>query len=301
MAEKTIKTRLQMKNDSKENWDKATSFEPKLGEPIFYSDKNILKIGDDKRYVEDLPSLTTYSNDMPTVNALGGVAAGTIFEDMPITDVLTKILYPYIAPVIATATSTPNGGTFEKGDTQTVTQINTTVTKKSAAIAKVEVLSGSTVIATKTDVPNGGAISFTGLSETITTNKSFTVRVTDAEGGIVTKNTGSFNFVYPYYYGAIGVDTAISETVIKGFTPKVVSKGTKTWAITLNNQKAVFAYPKAYGTLKSIVDANNFTVTNAFTLSELVITGRDGSAQTYYVYVANGASSVSDFKFTFNI
>lgn len=47
MAEKSIKTRLVFKRGTKSDWGKASTagFIPKMGEPIFYSDTNILKVG----------------------------------------------------------------------------------------------------------------------------------------------------------------------------------------------------------------------------------------------------------------
>lgn len=261
------------------------------------------------------PSDITYSNSTPTVNALGGVAAGTTFDKMQITDVLDKILYPYVAPVIGTTTSygqennsgsekTLNGGVFENGSTQTITSVTSYVTKKSASISTIELLQGNTVLKTHSALPNGGNISFTGLYVTInkdTANKNLTVKVTDSENKSVTKSTGTFSFVYPYYYGAIGANTTISEAVVEGLTKKVESKGSKAWTFDLTNQKAVFAYPKAYGELKSIIDANNFTVTDTFMRLELSITGLDETAQDYYVYISNSASTLSSFKYTFNI
>ena len=79
---------------------------------------------------------TVYTNDMPTVNAIGGIAAGTTFENMPVNEVLTKLLYPYVAPSVS-ASSTPNGDNFEKGNNQTVTAITANITKKSEKITKV--------------------------------------------------------------------------------------------------------------------------------------------------------------------
>jgi hypothetical protein len=220
--------------------------------------------------------------------------------------VLTKILYPYVAPVIGTTSSSPyNGGVFENGSTQTITSVTSSVTKKSASISKIELLQGSTVLKTHSALLNGGSISFTGLSVAIdknTASKKLTVKVTDSENKPYTKDTNEFQFVYPYYYGAIGANTTISEAVVEeGLTKKIESKGNKAWTFTLNNQKAVFAYPKTYGALKEIIDANNYPVLNTFTRSELSITGLDGTAQIYYVYIANRASTVSSFKYTFNI
>lgn len=60
MAENTIKTRIQMKNDTAENWDKATGFIPKAGEIIIYNvdadhTEPRLKVGDGATAVTALP------------------------------------------------------------------------------------------------------------------------------------------------------------------------------------------------------------------------------------------------------
>ena len=60
----------------------------------------------------------------------------------------------------------------------------------------------------------------------------------------------------------------------------------------------VFAYPKAHGALKSILDPNSFEIIGSFTQNEVRVTGLDGTAQAYYVYV-NGASTVSGFTVNF--
>lgn len=260
-------------------------------------------------FIEISSGEITYTNMTPTVTAFGGVAAGTSFNNMPITEVLDKLLYPYVAPIIGTTVSSPNnGGVFENGSTQTVTSVTSSVTKKSASISKVELLRGNEVLRELigSAISNGGAINFDGLSvainkDTDTARRKLTVKVTDSENKSYTRDTGTFDFVYPYYYGAITADTAISEIVVDNLTKITERKGNKAWTFTFNNQKAVFAYPKTYGKLKSIINQNNYEVLTTFTCYELSITGRDGIAQTYYVYVSNGASTLSNFKYTFNI
>ena len=46
MANKEIKTRIQNKNDTSENWAKAVNFIPLKGEIIIYTDTLRFKIGD---------------------------------------------------------------------------------------------------------------------------------------------------------------------------------------------------------------------------------------------------------------
>lgn len=242
---------------------------------------------------------TVYSNDMATVNALGGIAAGTTFDNMPVSEVLTKLLYPYVAPTVS-ASSSPNGGTFEKGNNQKVTKITANVTKKSERITKVEFFDGGTSLGVKegTEVQNGGSIAIT-TDIAVSANKNFQVKVTDAANKTYSANTGSFSFVYPYYMGVCAEGAEINEALVKGLTKKIEAKGNKSNSFTCDYQRMVFAYPKAHGKLKSIIDPNNFDVTGTFGVQEVSITGLDGTAQTYYVYV-NSASTVSKFTMKFN-
>ena len=60
MAANTIKTRIQLKNDTEAHWDLATNFVPKQGEVIIYSADDThpfsrLKIGDGETTVVNLP------------------------------------------------------------------------------------------------------------------------------------------------------------------------------------------------------------------------------------------------------
>ena len=87
--------------------------------------------------------------------------------------------------------------------------------------------------------------------------------------------------------------------MVKALSKQVVAKGSKTVNFTCNNQRICFAYPKSYGDIRTIKDQNNFEVLDTFTRSEVSITGLDGTAVDYYVYV-NSASTVTDFGMTFS-
>lgn len=250
--------------------------------------------------VADEEAREKFSTEILTVNALGGIAAGADLNGMTVREILAKLLYPYVAPTI-TATGTPNGGVFEKGDAKEITNVRAVVTKKSEAITKVEVFNGSVSLGIKEgdEVKAGGTFNFPVTVSVPSTNVVLTAKVTDAANKTYTANTGAFNFVYPYYVGIVAEDAVIDEALVKGLTKKIEAKGNKTIAYTCDNQKMVFAYPKAYGNLKSVIDPNNFDVTGTFTKQEVSITGLDGTAQAYYVYV-NGASTVSNFNMKFN-
>ena len=243
----------------------------------------------------------TFENGITTVNSLGGINAGQSLDGKSALEILDMLLFPYVKQTVSSVSGTPNGGTFEHGNNQVITQVKGTVTKKSKPITKVEVLQGSTVLATKEgdEVKNGGTFTFSGLSVAVNSvNVQLKFRATDTEGQTAEASTGAFTFVYPYYYGVCAAGAEINEALVEGLTKDVAGKGQKSYSYSPNNQCAVIAYPKAHGVLKSALDPNAFENIGAFTRHEVSVTGLDGKAQAYYVYVS-GAFTGSGFKYTF--
>ena len=269
---------------------------------IAFPDATVVEDSDKNGYIKvDGSDVQVYDEvfgvDMTTVNALGGIAAGTNLKDKTIHEVLNALLFPYVKPTVGTPSRVPNTtAALEKGNNQTITQVSATVTKKSAAITKVELLQGSNVIATKegSDLPNitssGTTVTFSGLSISVPSSSvTLTVRVTDAEGSTVTSAaTAGWTFVYPYYYGkCAGTKTAatLTEADIEAMTKDIKARGEKSYKYeNLDNEKMVIAYPKAHGALKKALDPNNFDYIDAYDRAELNITGLDGTTQAYYVY-----------------
>lgn len=244
---------------------------------------------------------TIYNNPMATVNALGGIAAGTSFNNVPVSEVLDKLLYPYVAPTVS-ATSTPNGGINDaQGSNITVTNIRATVSKKSEKITSVTVYDGSTVLGTKTgaEVENGGTFDFqVNVSVSRTANKSFKVEVVDAANKTYTANTPAFEFIHPYLHRVVNTtDLVVDDLLLASATKILQKKGDKTITYNTNNQRAVFAYPASYGALSKIVDPNGFDVTGTFGRTTVTLSGR---GIEYYVY-ENSAFTATGFKFTFKV
>jgi hypothetical protein len=264
------------------------------------SDKNgYIKVDDEDVVVYD----EIFGVDMATVNALGGIAAGTNLKDKTIHEVLNALLFPYVKPTVGAPSRTPNTtSALEKGNDQTITSVSVTVTKKSEPITKVELCQGSTVLATKEgdEVKNGGTFTFSGLSVAVPSSSvTLTVKVTDAKGSVVTSGaTAGWTFVYPYFYGVCAGDktaATLTEADIEAMTKDIKAKGEKSYTYTTDGQKMVIAYPKAHGVLKKALDPNGFDYLGDYDRAELSITGLDGSAQTYYVYAQKAPSFVTSF------
>ena len=243
----------------------------------------------------------TFENGITTVNALGGIKAGQSLDGKSVTEILDMLLFPYVKQTISNVKGTPNGGTYEHGNNQTITAVSATVTKKSKPITKVELLQGSTVLATKEgdEVKNGGTFTFSGLSVAVnSTNDQLKVKAYDSEGSVVEGSTGQFTFVYPYYYGVCAAGAEINEALVESLTKDVSGKGQKAYSYTTNNQCAIIAFPKSHGNLKSALDPNAFENIASFTKHEVNVVGLDGKTVAYYVYVS-GAFTGSGFKYTF--
>lgn len=238
-----------------------------------------------------------YKNQTPSTVAVGGVPKGFVPPQTGIdaVEMINKMLHAYVVPSVTAAMVPKNGGTVEIGTTEQVTAVTVNITLGSAKITKIEVLDNTSVIGSLTESITAGANTVTLSSPlSVKENKQLSVKVTDSDNKTVTAKTGAFTFVSPYYYGAIAAGETATESIIKGLTKSVTTKGNKSFVFTCNNQRMLFAYPKAYGNLSKILDANSFDVTGTFTKMEVTI---DGVA--YYVYV-NDPSTVASFKMTFN-
>lgn len=229
--------------------------------------------------------------------AIGGIAKGKKYENANVVDIINDLLHPYVAPTnIRLTLSGVNGGVFEMGSTQSVTGATVTWTAGSQKVTKAEVLTGGSPVGTAEVSSDTGSQAVT-LTQEVTANKTFTARLTDAtqttNGGSVT-----FTFVYPMYQGVVASGTPVDASAIAGLTKIVKTKGTQSVTYTTEGaQQVVFAYPKSYGDLKSVLDPNNFECIDTFAKSEVQVTGLDSAPQAYNVYVVN--TNVQDFAYKF--
>ena len=268
-----------------------------------------------KDYIHNKPDIeamvaenTTYTNSEPLIQNVGGILADNHpegFDNVPISDLITELLYPYTKPSIGTLNLTPAAGIKQKNVGFDVTKASIVVTKKSKSIQSVTLYRGNIELQSKTDgVAAGGTFSFTLSDERLTgdTNTSYKVKVTEAgEGGKTYESSAvGYTFVYPFYYGVIGKDATVDSATILGFDKSIINKQNHSHSYKTNNERPVIAYPKDYGTLKSIVDPNNFT--QEWTQS--VVTVNDGETIPnidYYVYVGGAATATNTaYKFNFS-
>lgn len=243
---------------------------------------------------------TTYTNSTPMVTALGGLAAGTTFENMSLKDILDKLLYPYTKPTV-TLTATANGaGIYEKGTSVSPT-FKVVTTKKSNNITSLGLYSGAILLASNVIVQAaGGTQTGITLTNALTATTTVTAKVGDGTS-TVTSSGITYTFVDPYYYGVVSaVPTTSAE--VTALTKLIQAKGTKTVTHTTTSEKGryCFAYPASYGDIAKVLDENGFDNTEDFTKSVISVTTAAGTAVDYNVYTYNNPVTAGSMSMTYS-
>lgn len=100
------------------------------------------------------------------------------------------------------------------------------------------------------------------------------------------------------YSGLVSTD-AITEDVIKGMTKTISAKKTIKVSGPISEQYICFAAPAGW-TVSNIKDSNNFDVTSSYTTSTVSVTGLDGQAVDYTVYLSGKMTQPSTYYVNFN-
>ena len=185
-------------------------------------------------------------------------------------------MYPKVFPL---SVAVSGGGTFKLGTTQSITVKWTTKEADDVITPKTVSLNDEPLEASATSK----------VFESISSNTTYTVKVSNDYETV--SGSTSVRFVNPNYFGVIDATNEVTEDIILGYTELIRGSKSYTGTTSLNNQRTVYAYPKSFGALTSIKDANNFDYLGSYTRSELEINN-----ETYYVYVLTSPTSITTFK-----
>lgn len=185
-------------------------------------------------------------------------------------------MYPKVFPL---SVAVSGGGTFKLGTTQSITVKWTTKEADDVITPKTISLNDEPLEASTTSK----------VFESVSSNTTYTVKVSNDYETV--SGSTSVRFVNPNYFGVIDATSEVTKDVILGYTELIRGSKSYTGTTSLNNQRTVYAYPKSFGALTSIKDANNFDYLGSYTRSELEI-----NEETYYVYVLTSPTSITTFK-----
>ena len=226
-----------------------------------------------------------------TSTTVGGLPAGSSVKDKTTKEVLESILFPYQKPGVSFSIN-PSTSVYEVGNSIPNITFSINATKHSNNIENIKVYVGGTLVTTITDkVANGGTFSYT-YNTAIVTNTTFKVEVSDGTNTV--SATKSVTFTNKSYFGFLA--DGVTDAVVKALqnnnlkTTKALSYN----GITATNSKIVYAYPKSFGALSSILDGSGFEYISSYTRTEVTIDGVD-----YYVYTLTDPVTVDGFLQTY--
>lgn len=241
-----------------------------------------------------------------------GISAltGGQFTSTGLKDTLDKIIRITNTPPAINLSTGASTAIREKGTVVSTVPLTANYQKRTNNIGSVRIFrAGALVFTLNPAVAGGGSVNYTD-NTAFSDNMSFQATVTDLlENGygpnLTNSNTINFSFVYPYYMGA----------GVTGKTPAQVAMLTKAVVASNNNYNVgftaangdvfYFAYPASYGALTSILDINNFETFNAnptlsdWALTTANITGLDGTAVSYRIYVFKNPVVAGSTSYTF--
>jgi hypothetical protein len=147
----------------------------------------------------------TYTNNTPTVTDHGGIPKGTTFTNVPIHDVLTMILYPYIDIVVQNPVANAATGAYTIPNYPTLSSVSIYVKKNSAtnlAFSLWDTTTNTQLGKTlgESDI-SGNQMTFADLNTVINTDRIFTIKYTYTgdDGKLVAEQeitVGSFSFTF---------------------------------------------------------------------------------------------------------
>ena len=114
---------------------------------------------------------------------------------------------------------------------------------------------------------------------------------TSIKAGSISSNATVKGYALSYY----GVINTNSIDNVNNLTNILRTSKSSTLTFNMTNQRVVYMYPKSFGNLTSIKDANNFEYINSYTLSNMTLDGVE-----YNVYILTDAVTISGFKQIFS-
>lgn len=237
-----------------------------------------------------------YTNPEPVPETIGGVKAGTTFDMVPIKDVITMILYPYLKPIITSLSANPFEFIVGQSTGETLKVSWTTDNQDNIAENGISFTLNSNPLDGKNYNLSG---SYTFNITSIKLDKQGSIPLTmiikDVNDNTITKSI-DLTWYNEIYCGSSVLEN-IDEANAKTFTKIRTNSLSGPYSFTGGGYKYIL-YPKSWGVLdpeKFINPDNNFMIA-IIQQNDIDITNDYGIKQTYCVYrtmyVLNGGINI---------
>jgi hypothetical protein len=242
--------------------------------------------------INGFPLELTDSRKMPI--KFNDMILGTTFSQEPITDVIKKLLYPYLPPLCSISIQSPYSQGFSEVGTSPVPIVQFSITKRTLPTSTATLINmipgiypSITTLGQVTQTSTSTGVVITPITTAITT---FQISVNDGTQSATASTT--IQGVYPYFYGFSSLST-MTTIGLSSLTKSVEKKSDKNFAVT-GNGNLYFIYDSVYGTLSNIYDWLGNTASASFSHSTQVFSSPSGlwAAKQFHVYKWSGSPQI---------
>lgn len=245
--------------------DLRTNYTVSLDNDIVIGSLSSNTVSADTYYIGSTPltaltSGTTYTNLTPTTATVGGIEAGSTFNNVTMQYLWDTLLYPFQAPTFSAFDIDGQSTTLEVGNSISSgsTLFTWTTTNSSNVSANTLTISDVTNAVTLgsglADDSSESLILPSDVTKTSATSNVWRITGTDTESSSFQRNF-TVNWRWRVHYGTSSATTA-SASVITGLTSSSLSTGyAGTWSFGAGNYK-YFSYPSSFGTATTFKDSS---------------------------------------------
>ena len=209
-----------------------------------------------KQEVDDLVGAAggdfSYTNATPVTGDIGGISAGTTFNNMPLKEILDNLFYPYLKPAFTSFSL--NNKVVEVGTAVTTNNYSWAISN--VANAKLDTLSltldgQQLTIGNKVGNGNNVAIANTSITKKTATSVTATIRANNSKDEEFSANA-TISWKYKMYTGVSTKDTLTADE-IKAMTSKLADNAKGVHNYTGSGYQYL-VFPAAWGMPATIKD-----------------------------------------------
>ena len=237
-----------------------------------------------------ISALVTFTNSGTTPTTIGGITAGSTFNNKTMQQMWDSLLYPYQVPAFTSFARANLSSTYELGEvvavgSQTftwVTSNSSNVSANTISIAQL-VTPASTIYGPDSNI-GSSAITVSGVysAGTSTSTSLYTISGYNSQGNLFS-STISRNWRPRIYYGT-DVTTPLLEANVKALANSTLAASfAGTYAFVAGGYK-YFCYPTTLGTATTFKDSSNNLDVSMEALYTVSITNIYGVVLTYNIH-----------------
>ena len=228
----------------------------------------------------------TYTNLTPTAVSIGGIPAGSTFDNMTMQEMWDALLYPYQTPIFSSFTSSMStpievGSTIPAGS---VTFLwNTTNSSNIAANSiKIDDITAGNTLASGLANTGTTAISISEITNVMATSHQWKITATNTKGAFVSRTLNVY-WQWKIYYGESALTDLIEADVEALRVGTLAANVSGNYSFNAGEYKWI-CYPTSFGLKTTFKDAStNFDVAMQPALTKS-ITNSQGVSTNYYCH-----------------